>query len=429
MGSKRAALTGDRTKWIKASVAAFVLCYCLLLGLQAQSEWLEKAANTDNVHSKSSLLPSEGEYPDQDDVPTEGESQGVISEDESRLLEKERAHETGNGDTAGDETIGVPVPELGGLIIQNGEEYMNAPYMEVPPAPADKSVYKQLWPLQRMHDKYFTTYPHRRSIPRLGQRISRKQFHEVFRKRSIPVIIPFQYIRHLGFATQGHTLQELREMFPFEPTESKQSAIKRKEFHVNGAWGIKGKDKSIPWERAIWKLEQEAPVLMNGPNLSLRNIPRNMKLQNQQLAEWNVSYPPFLRKKDFQPPTMWFGTSSSDTVSFQIMGTKRWYIAPPSDTPKLLPVHCSGKNKGLCWSSLLMPMRDVLPRLRPIRDSLESIEIAVKAGEMLYLFISKGENLIFISQLNLIFASQLNLISTSQLNLISTSQVNLISTS
>jgi len=305
-------LMKDRFKLVKVAIAAISICYVVMIGLQAQSDWLERVAFSDDVESKSSLLPSEGEYPDQDDVPRSLGNDGPLSPAEIRLMEKEQSIE---GKSERTNTIGVRVPELGNLIIQDGEEYMNAPYMEVPPAPADKTVYKRLWPLQRMHDEYFKTNAHRRYIPRLGQPITRQQFHEIFRKRSIPVIIPFEYMRHLGFATQGYTLEQLREMFPWEPTESTEAAIKRKEFHVDGAWGIKGKDKSIPWERAIWKLEQDAPVLMNGPNLSYRNVPRNMKLQPDQLAQWNISYPPFLRHKDFQPPTMWFGTSSSDTVS------------------------------------------------------------------------------------------------------------------
>ena len=90
------------------------------------------------------------------------------------------------------------------------------------------------------------------------------------------------------------------------------------------------------------------------------------------------------------------GTSTADTRlhhdccdNFVVMavGTKRWFIAPPSDSQILKPIRCDGVHQSLCWASVKYPNKyDSLKQADKDKlDNLHSITLDLKAGEMLYL--------------------------------------------
>ena len=70
----------------------------------------------------------------------------------------------------------------------------------------------------------------------------------------------------------------------------------------------------------------------------------------------------------------------------QIAGTKRWFIAPPTEYGVLEPVKCDGTHQSLCWASVKYPNEPNPSAADKAKlDRLQSIEIDLKAGEMLYL--------------------------------------------
>ena len=75
-------------------------------------------------------------------------------------------------------------------------------------------------------------------------------------------------------------------------------------------------------------------------------------LKSKYLSMLEISRPPFVPRRRFQPPTLWMGTSTADTklhsdccdnFVMMIAGKKRWIIAPPFDARHLRPIRCDGK--------------------------------------------------------------------------------------
>ncbi|GBG31819.1 Bifunctional arginine demethylase and lysyl-hydroxylase JMJD6 [Hondaea fermentalgiana] len=364
-----------------------------------------RAAETSSSSSSSTFssnqddmpeVPSKEEYPEQPDEESladghnedeDADSPEVkkMEEESIELIEKQMDPDAERTEeSAATQSGAVRVKELGNLLFSDGAEYLAAPVIEAP-ASAAKQPYSKLWSLQQMHDEFFGALPHRRYIPRLAQRISRQQFHEVFRSTSTPVIIPFHLMRHLGFLTEGWTLSGLRKEFPWEPSPNQKPYLK---YHSKA--GLT--NANLDFGPGLHAIEHDT-VLAKASGL--RNYPRNMMIGAKYMAMMNISYPPFVPKKRFQVPTMWMGTSTSDTklhhdccdnwVSM-VQGTKRWFIAPPTEAHKLAPVLCTGKHQSLCWASVKYP-NDPNPsaRQKAVLDSLQSITIDLNAGEMLYL--------------------------------------------
>lgn len=83
-------------------------------------------------------------------------------------------------------------------------------------------------------------------------------------------------------------------------------------------------------------------------------------LKSKYLSMLEISRPPFVPRKRFQPPTLWMGTSTADTklhsdccdnFVMMIAGKKRWIIAPPTDARHLRPIRCDGKSSHYVTSS------------------------------------------------------------------------------
>lgn len=357
---------------------------------------LHPAARNDAADLDLPEAPSKEEYPEQSDdeglAPGHSEDEDADSpevlkmEEESlELIEQEMDEEVAQEEEIAAEGSGaVRVRELGNLLFSDGAEYLASPVINSPQGKS-KAEYSKLWSLQEMHDDFFNKFPHRRYIPRLAQRISRQEFHETFRQTSTPVIIPFHLMRHLGFLTEGWTLSELRKEFPYEPSPNEKPYVK---YHSKA--GLT--NANLDFGPGLYAIEKDTKLAKAS---GLRNYPRNMMIGPKYMAMMNISYPPFVPKKRFQVPTMWMGTSTSDTklhhdccdnwVSM-IQGTKRWFIAPPTEAHQLAPILCTGKHQSLCWASIKYP-NDPNPteRQSSIMNSLQSITIDLKAGEMLYL--------------------------------------------
>lgn len=226
--------------------------------------------------------------------------------------------------------------------------------------------------------------PHKLYIPRLAQAISREQFHETFRLTSTPVIIPFEHMRHLGVTTKAWTIAEMMEQFPYKPDGKKKKKVYRP--------GDGSKD-GLDLGPALYALSEDAEL--DKSTKGQRNFPRNMMVKSKYLALMGVSRPPFVHKKRFQAPTVWMGTSTSDTklhhdccdnFVMMIAGTKRWTIAPPTEYGVLEPVKCDGSHQSLCWASVKYP-NDPKPSAADAAKlaRMQSLVLDLKAGEMLYL--------------------------------------------
>jgi len=344
-----------------------------------------------------------GEYPDQDDSRGRQDNNKaadiLLGEEEEEELEDHRNELLAESlevmqsarvgeveEEVREERAGaVRVKSLGDLLFDDGEAYMAAPDIDIPDVPIPSYFYEKVWYLQKLHDEFFQRYTHKLHIPHLAQSITRKQFHEVFRQTSTPVVMKFDHLRNLGVLTKAWTIKELRERFPYEPTPGAKK--------VNYGAQAGFSNKQLDLGPALYELEKDAKLEKNGG--TLRNFPRNLMIKPKYLALLDATFPPFVPKSRFQIPTLWMGTSTADTklhhdccdnFVMMIAGTKRWTIAPPPDTRQLRPVVCTGKHQSLCWAALQYPNDPNMSAADRVRlNSLQRITIDLKAGEMMYL--------------------------------------------
>lgn len=183
-------------------------------------------------------------------------------------------------------------------------------------------------------------------------------------------------------------MDELLKRFPYTPPKNGKSSM---------AYNTKsGQKDGLDLGPALYALAQDQE-LKKGKGFK-RNFPRNLKIKSKYMALLDVSHPPFIPKSRFQPPTLWMGTSSSDTRLHSdccdnfvqmISGTKRWFIAPPSDSRNLYPIVCEGKHQSLCWASVKYPSgprsREMTVAEKAKLGKSNGIVIDLHAGEMLYL--------------------------------------------
>jgi hypothetical protein len=148
----------------------------------------------------------------------------------------------------------VVVDNLGGFMFADGVQYEGAPALTTF-APMAERDYKGMWSLLKLHEAYMRTSPHRAYIPRLAQEISRREFHETFRKTSTPVIIPFKYMRHLGVTTKAWTMSEMRRRFPYTPEPGKK---------VQSYNPKSGSKQGMDFGPALYAISQDAPLEKNG---------------------------------------------------------------------------------------------------------------------------------------------------------------------
>ena len=336
---------------------------------------IELLSDDNGTRAKAS---QEGDGDDEEESVEEKEQE--YKEQELRATRKEEAIvQTEAKKTS---THAKRVESLGNFLFSDGEEYEKAPFITLPNDPELGQPFSGMWKLLNVHEEYFKTHAHKRYIPRLAQTITRQQFHEVFRKTSTPVIIPFEHARALGFLTQATTIEDLQRRYPYDPSSGPKTYNK---YSLTRS--------TVDWGPAVYAIANDAKLEKIA--VGVRNFPRNLHMSSRNMAVMGVSRPPYIQKQRFQAASAWFGTSTSDTklhhdccdnFVMMIVGTKRWFIAPPTDWRTLRPVRCEGDNQSLCWASVPYPNAKDLPEDKQrVLDALNSVTIDLKAGEMLYL--------------------------------------------
>eukprot|EP00511_Aplanochytrium_stocchinoi_P012507 CAMPEP_0204875350 /NCGR_PEP_ID=MMETSP1348-20121228/45658_1 /ASSEMBLY_ACC=CAM_ASM_000700 /TAXON_ID=215587 /ORGANISM="Aplanochytrium stocchinoi, Strain GSBS06" /LENGTH=465 /DNA_ID=CAMNT_0052031723 /DNA_START=27 /DNA_END=1424 /DNA_ORIENTATION=- len=266
------------------------------------------------------------------------------------------------------------------------KEYNDAPFVTIP---EKRIMSKKAWWALKNYEKAYSTHPIKAYVPRVkpSMQLSLEEFHEKFRKPGHPVIMSFENLRSLGFKTQSYTLSELKQMFPFNnETPSKV----QKEFVANG---IRKDDEELDLGPALVAIERDETLAKEG---KLRNFPRNLKVNQNAISKLGIEKPPLVQNmQQFQLPTVWMGTSSSDTrfhhdccdnFVMMITGTKRFTLAPTSDWRTLKPT-CVGSKSNLCWANVPHPNapdRQTAAHKKTM-TKVNKIVVDVKPGEILYM--------------------------------------------
>eukprot|EP00924_Labyrinthula_sp_SR-Ha-C_P008803 augustus_masked-scaffold_2-processed-gene-3.46-mRNA-1 protein AED:0.06 eAED:0.06 QI:0/-1/0/1/-1/1/1/0/441 len=368
---------------VKLMIKYSILCAAFLLVLNSWhvSRTPQIAVRTDHIEKSPETFQSRDE---EDSFNYGGDNSQVEPE-----IQEETSQETAI-DVSGDEeneveleevNLEMEVESLGGLKFSDGRKYLDAEFIEINGL---LDNYQGLWKLQKMHDEFFSKVVHKKYIPRLSESISKLQFHNIFRQTSTPVIIPFSTMKQYGFTSTGYSFEQLRQKFPYVPVDPSVTPLV-----YNPKSGMKDGMDLGP---AIYAVEQD--IELQKAKGFKRNFPRNLKIKKQYLEELGVSHPPFIQKKRFQPPTLWFGTSTADTKLHSdccdnfvqmIAGVKRWYIMPPTDSRYISPVKCDGAHQSLCWADVPYPNKELSLEEKKKLAAGNGMVIDLKAGEMLYL--------------------------------------------
>lgn len=286
-------------------------------------------------------------------------------------------------------------------LFSNFIEYAAAAFISTPdPQTKYKLPYKlpkkNLWWGVKDYEDHYRHNPIKNVVPRLKKNIQLTvdEFHDRFRKAAQPVVFNFENLRELGFKTQNYTLQELKVMFPFD--EKTSTAKVQKQFVANG---IRRVDEELDLGPGLVAIERDEALSKKG---KLRSFPRNLKVKLSAIEKLNVQKPPLVKSdtglKDlWQLPTVWMGTSSSDTrfhhdccdnFVMMVSGTKRFTLSPTSDWRFLNP-NCVGKLKNLCWANVNDP-NDRLPNVnkkkaRAALNYINKLVVDVGPGDVLYM--------------------------------------------
>lgn len=285
-------------------------------------------------------------------------------------------------------------------LFENYRELQEADYITVPDLQAKYNLPYKLprknlwWGLKEYEDQYRKN-PIKNIIPRLKRNVQLtvEEFHNRFRKQAQPVVFNFENLRDLGFKTQNYSIAELKLMFPFD--ESKSMTKVRKQFVANG---IRRADEELDLGPGLVAIERDEELSKKG---KLRSFPRNLKVKLDAIEKLNIERPPLLKDEDnkdlWQLPTIWMGTSSSDTrlhhdccdnFVMMITGTKRFTLAPTSDW-RILKPNCVGKLKSLCWANINDP-NERLPgvnknKARAALQYMNKFVVDVQPGDVLYM--------------------------------------------
>ena len=199
------------------------------------------------------------------------------------------------------------------------------------------------------------------------------------------MLFTFENLRNLGFKTQSYSIAELKALFPFD--EAVRSRVQQ-EFVANG---VRRDDQELDLGPALVAIEKDEELAKQG---KLRNFPRNLKVKQSAIHKLGIDKPPLIQNMEqYQLPTVWMGTSTSDTrfhhdccdnFVMMIMGTKRFTLAPPSDWRTLNP-SCVGAMKNLCWANVAYPNNVKTAKHRRIMDKVHSVVVDVRPGEILYM--------------------------------------------
>lgn len=276
----------------------------------------------------------------------------------------------------------------------DAEQYDSAPLIKVPKT---KFMKQGIWWALKPYEKYYALHPTKWHVPRINPKVklTQEEFHNKFRKHGLPVLFSFENLRHLGFTTKSRTFEELTKMFPYDP-ESPEAKKALLEYKANG---VRTDEEEIDLGPGIASIMRDETLSKMG---TLRNYPRNLKVTPSAIQKLGIQYPPLLPppepghtvESQWQLPTVWMGTSTSDTrfhhdccdnFVMMITGTKRFTLAPPTDWRTLSPA-CVGTNKSLCWAKVPHPnAKDLSPKSKEIMSKVHKIVVDVGPGEILYM--------------------------------------------
>uniref|UniRef100_A0A6S8EP89 JmjC domain-containing protein n=1 Tax=Aplanochytrium stocchinoi TaxID=215587 RepID=A0A6S8EP89_9STRA len=270
---------------------------------------------------------------------------------------------------------GRPKPEL----FADPEAYRNSPYWRVPRDPLPN--YNGHHWATKEYEQIYRKNPPKVHVPRLNKTISQEAFVQCFMNTGLPVILPFEVLRPMGFTTPKYTLDEMLAAHP----------IKRKKVKYKANGMFDGTPELGP---ALLALKVDAKKKKMGV---FRNYPRNMKLTRKAVGELGLDFPPYHNPRNkWQLSTMFMGATTADTPMHSdccdnfcqhIVGTKRWIISPPTETRFLKP-NCFG---GLCWAKSSLPMHPTLepesfpPAEQDVLRTAKYELVDVHSGEILYL--------------------------------------------
>ena len=249
-----------------------------------------------------------------------------------------------------------------------------------------RDVFKYRWRHLRLHVNYFMRAQHKRYIPRLRRPISRADFITRYMMTSTPVIIPFENMRNLGWKARGLTMEDLQKIYPVpDHLKDKPGFYK---------WQTEKQKQELDLGPGLLQIAKNEPLTIVEKNRTGRyyNFPRNFKIEGKYLQRLGITNdgPGFLDARLFQLPSVWMGSSKRETrmhhdccdnFNAQIMGTKKWILAPPTDS-QFLYKNCL---KGLCWSNILKPYGPDSMSARKRIKKCNFIEVDLLPGEMLYI--------------------------------------------
>lgn len=229
------------------------------------------------------------------------------------------------------------------------------------------------------HERFYRSNPSKLYVPTLKRdaRLSPEQFKRLFMDRSQPVIVPFELMRQHNFSTKaGWTLAELKQLYPnSDKMLYKYGALIQKEVDIGPAVSSLMENKKLRKGREG------------------KSYPRNSKFQLGSIRKLDLQMPTVVPPGwRMMLPSLWFASTSEatplhsdccDNWAMMVTGTKKWFLAPPSEGRLLKPV-CTG---GLCWVKKLPHMDDhaATRAEQKLRDSVQVVQIDVTAGDVLYL--------------------------------------------
>lgn len=237
------------------------------------------------------------------------------------------------------------------------------------------------WHALKAYTTLYTQSPIYACVPKLRPhlQLTVEAFVQLFRKVAQPVLFSFENLRSLGFEMHPFTLEELSEIFPFDPVKDKKIT-----YSANG----KVNSEYLELGPAVHAFKEDQKLIKTKGGQ--RSFPRNMKVKPIALSKLGVQLPPLIKgKSSFQSPSLWFGSSSSptafhsdccDNFVYMLTGIKRFTLAPPTDWQALTP-NCIGKRKNLCYATPADPS----DMSTPTKKKINRMQVDVAPGQILYL--------------------------------------------
>uniref|UniRef100_A0A7S2SNL1 JmjC domain-containing protein n=1 Tax=Mucochytrium quahogii TaxID=96639 RepID=A0A7S2SNL1_9STRA len=257
-------------------------------------------------------------------------------------------------------------------MFEDEDSFRNAPIIRVLP----ESKTRRYRDIVLQHERYYRAHETRLYVPKLKKdyQITLDEFVEKFRKQGQPVIIPFESLRSMNFTMKPYTISELQTIYP---------NTMRKSYKYG-----KAAVSYIDLGPAIASLARDRKLVKGKEG---RNFPRKLKFTLNAVKKLDFQRPPLFNNQRTMLGSLWFGSTTAttpnhcdccDNVAIMVTGTKRWTVAPPSESRIVKPTNCTG---GLCWANLENPNRPKNNFEKKMANSYQMFIFDLLPGEMLYL--------------------------------------------